>query len=316
MSGIYTGPTEASFRTDEQIIREANIKSTTPQFLDYDPQLPDWHYWNQRFARRAAEHRETEEHLQNSVEIQLPDRPAILNLISDIHVGGPHTDYQRIEDEVAAIMSRPDSYVLLLGDEADAYFWAETAINDTVEQIPEQYFWYRELIRYLSDNNRLLALWEGNHTAWTRRVGRSFQSMISEVTPAPAFSGVAYVRLNVGNTQYKIVGSHQYPGASQYSGSHPEERFLRFGAGANADIIVGGHNHRKEFRQHPYHKFEDETDIVTLVSLGPYKTHDSYGNVKGFNRHTPKSMFGVSLVLDNEQKQVIPYYDILEANNE
>ena len=315
MSGIYVGASESSFRTDEQIVREANIRNTTPTFLDYNPELPDWHYWNQRFSRRAAEHRETEEHLQNSVEIQLPDRPAILNLISDIHVGGPHTDYQRIEDEINAIVSRSDSYVMLLGDEADAYFWAETAINDTVEQIPEQYFWYRELIRYLSDNNRLLALWEGNHTAWTRRVGRSFQAMISEVTPAPAFSGVAYVKLNVGNTQYKIAGSHQFPGGSQFNNTHPEERFMRFGAGAGADIICGGHTHKKQIAQKPFHMYEDETIVVTQVSTGAYKSHDSYGNVRGFNRHTPNSMFGVSLVLNNEQKQVLPYYDILEANS-
>lgn len=61
--------------------------------------------------------------------------------------------------------------------------------------------------------------------------------------------------------------------------------------------------------------FDDETLVVTQVSTGAYKSHDSYGNVKGFNRHTPKSMFGVALVLDNEKKQVLPYYDILEANN-
>lgn len=314
MQGLYRGANENTFVSDDQIIREAQIRTTTPQFLDYQPNLPDWHYWNSRFNQKAQEYRETEEQLQNSVEIQLPDRPARINLISDIHVGGPHTDYSRIEQEVETILRTPDSYVFLLGDEADTFFWAETAINDTIEQIPQQYYWYREFIRYVSDNNRLLGVWEGNHTAWTRKVGRSFQSMLQEVTNAPLFSGIGYVTLNVGNTQYRIVGSHQYPGNSQFNNCHPEERAIRFGSAWGADIVVGGHTHKKQITQKPFQSFNDETQIVTQVSLGAYKTHDSYGNRLGFSRFTPKSMYGVTLLLDNEEKDVQTFYDILKGN--
>lgn len=312
MKGLYRGANETSFVSDEQVIREAQIRTTSPQFLNYEPNLPDWDYWNNRFESRAKQYQETQEFLQNHIEIQLPDRPCLVNFLSDIHAGSPNTDYARLKQEVDTILATPDSYIFLLGDEVDSFCWTETAINDTAEQIPQQYYWFREFVRHLSEHKRLLGLSMGNHS-WTRKLGISFYTMVQEVTDAPFNFGVTYYDLFVGGQNYRITGSHQFPGQSQFNACHPEERAIRFGGAWGSDIVVGGHTHNKQITQKPFQEFHNSR-IVTEVSLGAYKTHDSYGSNLGFARHTPESMFGVSLMLDNKQKIVRPNYDIIQAH--
>lgn len=312
MTGLYTGPSETSFKSKEEIDREEQIRTSTPTFLNYDATLPNWGYWNQRFADRAKQYQETEEFLQNYVEIQLPDRPCLINFISDIHAGSPNTDYDRLKLEIETIVAQPSSYVFLLGDEVDSFCWTETAINDTAEQIPQQYYWFREMVRYLSDNNKLLGLSMGNHS-WTRKLGLNFYTMLQEVTNAPFNFGITYYSIKVGEQEYRITGSHQFPGGSQYNSVHPEERAIRFGGAWGSDIVVGGHTHQKQISQKPFFEFNGSR-VVTEVSLGAYKTHDGFGNNLGLARHTPNSMYGVSIYLDNKERLVQPNYDIIKAH--
>lgn len=314
MEGLYTGAVESSFKTTDEIRRDAFIRDTSqpPIFTNYQPERKTWKELNALLIQESDLYAETEEFKQDRVEVSLPDCPVSINPIGDIHAGSPHTDLRRLEKEIEAIVNNDFSYILLMGDEVDSFFWAETAINDTATVIPKQYYWYREMIKYVSENDKLLGAWIGNHNGWTRKMGISFSTMWSEVSNAPCFYGMGFMDIHVGKTRYKLVGSHQYQGGSMYNDNHPEERAVRFGGAWGADIVIGGHTHKKSITQKVFTGYEG-ANVSTLVNVGAYKSYDSYGSNLGMHRFESETMGGVSLLLDNKEKKVNYDWDILKG---
>lgn len=293
---------DGSFKDREEIDRQLQLEqrgfiTTQPEFVQ-PPHL-------EHFIQRQAEVKRPTPDLK----YYFPNEP-IINFISDTHLGGD-CDYQRVQDELNAIMGKKDSFVVLNGDIIDAFCF-QPAQMEQIEQVPEQIQLAKEVIGKLTDANRLLAVIPGNHSDWARKAGVNIYDLIVDQSKVPVVYGVNYFTFNVQGTDYKTTVAHQLPGNSMYTNSHPQAREMRFGA-QGADIIVAGHTHRRGVQQTTVKEHGGEAREVLLVSLGTYKFGDGYGDKKGFHRQSSREMGGYAVRLKKE-KGNYEFGDILKMN--
>lgn len=314
--GIYTGPSEKDFKTEQDIKREQlmNDPDNRPTFNTPLPSSHGWVYWNNRMKERQQQYVEIKPGMQNKAEITFPDTVCI-NLIGDIHAGAPQTDYERIGKEVDKIVNTPSSYVLMLGDVIDSMFWNPGQMEQ-IEQIPEQAEYLHALLTFLSDHKRLLVAFVGDHDGWPKKTGGDMYAQFAERHGAYLMQGVGYLTFNVGQETYKVSAAHRLPGHSMYNKTHPQNRAEKFGGARGSDVIVSGHTHQKGYSQQGVTGFGGENQKVHYVSVGPYKSSDDYSRKLGFAQQTPSEMYGSAIILNGKGKRIEYYDDILVANEE
>lgn len=298
------------FKSDQQIKREALVHNF-PIFHTPLPEKKDFHYWSEVAKIRQRQGLETEE-FKNSVEISLPHR-SLLNLMADLHIGGLYTDYARIEAEIQKIVETQNSYLILVGDVVDNFFFNPAQQEDVVN-VTNQWQYANALMEYVASQGKLLCAWCGNHDLWASKTGENPYADFSARTGAYLMHGVGYVKLNVGEQTYKLCGNHMFKGNSVYSNAHPQRRALNESA-RGSDVVFSGHWHQKAIVQQAFTEFGGDNYLATMVALGTYKASDEYVRTYGFENRTPQSMYGASLLFDDQTKTVLPFYDILQAND-
>lgn len=281
-----------------------------PEFIRNTPiQEPlDFKAWSQRFQDRQDQFIRGD----NFVSLSFMG-PVIINLLADLHVGHPSTDYKRIEQEADAIVRTANSFVIFAGDEIDNLFWNPGQMQE-MEQTPEQIEYFRALLKYYSDNGKLLHRIGGDHDNWLMRAGFDLQREVVEKHWASVSTGPTYIEANVDEEQYRLHGAHQLPGHSMYNNAHPQMRSERFAGGRGADVIFSGHNHQKGHAEDHAYEWPGQPHLVHYVALGPYKQTDSWLEKKGFPQQSAKEMFGAAIKIHPGRKYVIYFEDILDAN--
>lgn len=264
--------------------------------------------WSQRFKDRQELYPP-----QNDVYSFTFFGPAIINLMSDLHVGNPTTDYGRIEAEADAIVKTANSFVILVGDEIDDMFWNPGQM-EAMEQTPEQIGYFRSLLQYFAENGRLLHRIQGDHDGWLTRAGYNIQDDVVNYYKASVSNGPTYFEMQTGRTKYKFHGAHQLPGHSMYNKTHPQMRSERFAGGRGADVIFSGHNHQKGHAEDYSREWPGKPHLIHYVALGPYKRGDEWLSKKGFPTQETKEMFGAAVKIKPGEKHVVYFDDILEAN--
>lgn len=271
----------------------------------------DFKYWGERFETRQSQYKESDQR-KNKVEISFDQEP-IINLIGDAHIGGPETDYKRLNAEIEIISQTPNSYAIMLGDTVDSFFF-NPAQFEQIEQVPEQFEYIRSIYEKLGEKNKLLVAFSGDHEDWIKKSGANPYAEFSNRFNAYYMHGVGYITLKVGEMDYKMVAAHRLPGFSMYNNSHAEMRLSREVQGG--DIYVGAHNHVKGFVEQEVQSFGGESKLVKFLSLGPYKASDGYSRKKGFSPKTEKGMYGSAIKLSKDSHNIQYYGSILEANGE
>lgn len=302
---------DGSFKEDSEIKRDLYLQGHYPEPIKETPLPQDrnFSYWSSRFRERQQDFIETQERIDH-VEIQFHETTC-LNFIGDIHAGSPNTDYERLEQEIEVITNTPNSYVVLLGDAIDGYFWNPGQFEQ-IEQVPEQIEYYRALLQHLGSHNKLLVGWGGDHDGWADKMGNSANARFARDTGAYYMHGVGYITAKVGEQVYNITGTHRPQGSSIYNNAHGAMRLGRDAQGS--DIIVTAHQHSKAVTQQPVKEFRGRGRLVTYLALGAYKSTDKWTQKMGFANNPPESMYGASVIIEKGSKIVRPFYDIIEAN--
>lgn len=306
---------DGSYKNRDTIIREAMTKGELPVLKTPTlKRLTFTDYWSPRFIKRQEEVLEAREQLTNNVEIQFPSERICINFMGDLHTGG-ECDYSRVSQEIQTIVSTPNSYLMLMGDVIDGFFF-NYAQMEQIEQVPEQIQYTKSMLKYLGENKKLLVGWAGDHEKWLDKMGNSLYADFYENTGAYYMYGVGYVTLSVGKTDYKLTGAHRLPGSSIYNQNHPQDRAMRFGGAWGSDIIVSAHTHKKGHSEKTIVGFGGEAVKVHQIALGPYKCQDEYSKKNGWSKQVPAEMYGSAVILDPKEKYVRYYDDILRANKE
>ena len=309
-NGLFINPNE--FRSDREIKRKLAMNGDLPTLITPLPSAGDFTYWADRFEKRQDEYKEHSPRSDNNISIKFHD-DAIINFIGDIHTGNPDSDYKRLRQEIEVICNTPQSYVVLVGDIVDGYFF-NPAQFEQIEQTPEQWKYIDSMLRYLAQHKKLLAAWGGDHDQWATKMGCDPYGQFSDKFGAYYMKGVGYIHAECGDNEYKITAAHRMPGFSMYNNVHPQMRNERFGGGAGSDIIVSGHTHKKGHSEQAFQEFGGAAHKVHYISLGPYKPEDDYSRKLGFAKQSPEQMYGCAIRISKDTKHVIYYDDILDAN--
>lgn len=316
MEGIYTGATDDSFKTKDDIIQELRLREL--QALDqnpcYETPLPenrDFTYWNERFLKRAEQKRETDEAV-SFARIVLPNHPCLVTTEFDYHGGNEYTDHRAIGRHLQLVKETPFSYMGFGGDLADWYanFAPIQAYNES-EQFPEQAEWMWSIFRYLNDgNNPNKMLWAniGNHDdKWAKKTGLSPYHEFSRKFGAYLFKGLSRVEVQVGGISYRGLVTHALQGHSIYNPNHPQARAtIENGV---YDFIFSGHTHAKGIQQRAY-RTADGGRRTVFGQGGTAKRTDYYIQDMGMGDKVPEEMFGNSFIFLPDQKYIVPFDDI------
>lgn len=304
------------FKGAKEIKRKAVLEGKYPEPV-FDTPLSvqrEFPFWSARFKDRQEQMKETNER-RDHVEITFHDR-TLLSFIGDTHIGSPETDYTRLEQEIEAIVNTPNSYVCLLGDIVNGFFFNGAQMEE-MEQIPEQIHYMRSLIRYLGESKKLLVGWGGDHDMdWFMKMGINPYSELAREGGGHYMHGIGYLTANVGEQAYKITGAHRLPGHSMYNHNHPQNRAVRFGGAVGSDIVVSGHNHQKGISTQAVQEFGGQARETIMIAIGPYKASDGYSRKLGYADQQLQQMYGCSVVLEKDTKLIRPYYDIIQAHRD
>lgn len=274
------------------------------------PLVRNFEYWGKRFEERQAQYKESDGK-RNNVEIFFENEP-IINFIGDLHVGATETNYKRINAEIEIISKTPNSYLMMLGDTVDGFFWGGESQFSQIEQAPEQFKYINSIYKKMAQDKKLLIAWGGDHCLWSQKSGADPYAEFSERFGAYYMQGVGYVTLKVGEVDYKLIAAHRLNGFSMYNNAHAEMRLSREVQGA--DIYLAAHTHSKGYVQQEVQQFGGESKIGHFISLGPYKAEDSYSLKKGYAPKTENGMYGCCVKLYKDHRQVKYYPSILEGN--
>lgn len=300
---------DGSFFSKEQInlklIRQGEVK-----VLSEIPTSKTFEYWGDRFEVRQKQYNEAEIR-KDKVEF-LFDQEPIINVMGDLHIGSPNTDYKRINEEIEIICRTPNSYLMILGDTVDGFFF-NPAEMEQMEQPPEQFRYINSIFEKVGKEKKLLVAFGGDHCTWAKKTGADPYEEFSSKFNAHYMHGVGFLTLKVGETDYKMIAAHRLPGFSMYNNSHPEMRLSKDVQGA--DIYLGAHTHTKGYNQQEVQQFGGESRLVNFISVGPYKASDEYSRKKGFPNKTENGMYGCAFKLYKDHRQVKYYSSILEANS-
>src|SRR3990167_575468 len=140
-----------------------------PVFETPLPNQKDFSYWSDRFKLRQNKFKETSQIENRTVSISFKE-DTLINFIGDTHVGSPNSYYDRLETEVKTILKKDNSFVILVGDLVDGFFF-NPAQMEQIEQVQEQWAYVDSLLKTLASKSKILMGFAGDHDKWSQKMG-------------------------------------------------------------------------------------------------------------------------------------------------
>lgn len=276
MSGLYTGATEDSFKSREEISRESLTK---PVVRFESPEGLKAQEWFDEAGRRSQVRLETtDEYNMATIELNI-DRPSYIGFSGDWHLGSK-VNLPLLQRDLGIMANHPDVVGnVFLGDLTDSANF-NPAQDEGILNFEEQRSMMMSMLDYVG-RDRILALWKGNHDhKWERKHGTSKYAGLSQLYEAPVFYGNAFIQLIInGREPLRLMGSHQLRGSSIYNNAHPVVRAHREVQGL--DFAFCGHTHRKGMIKQPMREFGGSRLVQGFV-VGTYQYSSEYGKDSGW----------------------------------
>lgn len=296
--GIYTNPSEESYKTKREIVEEnykkANIRieeGSMPSYLSFE----EFH----EEACRRAEFRERVEGEKRHVEIEIEtDKPVAIAFLSDLHVGNGGVDYELLRETGEIIKNHPLAYCITGGDITDSLFFD---YGEEILNMQEQYVYMNKFLSWIGSENILAGI-AGNHESWARKSGVSNYIEFSEHTKRPLLRGVSFVDLRVNGVPYRLLVAHKFRGESMYNPTHQQNRVNRELQGA--DIIMAAHTHKAGESTIYQPEYGGGARKVVLVNGKTFKKLDAYGKDQGYTPVTGEQV-GCNWIILNHDKKMI-----------
>ena len=239
---------------------------------------------------------------KESAEVRIDTQsPVLLVAMSDLHVGNQATDHLKILEHLKLIKDTPNTFVTFNGDLADNLFVFRKGGSEEGLTAEMQGLLVMEFISELDKAGKVISITSGNHDAFVDNFYRTFAGGIK----APLFFNWGETNIKVGSQEYRLGQFHEFTmGNSTMSHLLRELKVLemRF---PEADIVVGGHTHRKAI---------EEVNITgkrrVLMEAGAYKLKDTFQIGHGNARYGQFDYGGASVLLFPDTKRMIPFYDL------
>jgi hypothetical protein len=212
-------------------------------------------------------------------------QPIGIVFTSDWHVGGTGTEHLQIKADNETIAAHPQLYAYVGGDWSNNFVipaLAHAGQNDVFRPGDQQYEIVTYLLRILAQNDSILAIGDGNHDNWTRR--------LVNIDPRNyVLSGLAHLytaqgsllELTVGGQLYRIFRRHRHRFSSVFNPGHAVVAEYQRNP-YDFDIGVIEHQHEPHYSGFHGKERADGTTWRVAVRPGTYKTSDAFANEFGF----------------------------------
>ena len=234
-----------------------------------------------REALRLTRRQQDRQERKASNALRFPSGPIGLVFLADLHLGSPGVDYQRLDDDITAILDTPGLYVVAVGDMLDNFIIGrlkDIRISGAPFAVCEEWALARRVLRRLAP--RLVGSVSGNHDLWTYAVsGIDYLAEIhAALTP-----GILYDKFNlmfdlhVADTVVPFRVRHAWTGSSIYNPTHGIERAAKFDKGEVFTVGVGAHTHRSGVAR----EFNNGGETGIAILCGSYKVSDNFADMLG-----------------------------------
>lgn len=168
-------------------------------------------------------------------------------VLGDTHFGNKYHDAE-LFDLYYQDMLKPDNYVVCVGDLMESAVFGSLGEHDQTKMINEQYLKIRELLKPISDDDRLLGLIYGNHEKRLLKNNFDIIDLLSKDLNVPnlEYMGIINLTLRKKNKTrcYRIAVAHGRGSGRTIGGKL--NVVLNFAKIVNdADVYVIGHLHDK-----------------------------------------------------------------------
>ena len=209
-----------------------------------------------------------------------PGKHLLLTVLSDMHIGGSHTDMERMRQDAVLIRDTPNCYCVLVGDQVDNHIKHRGAMLNSESTPEKQFMLFEYWLRIAGD--KCLVVTSGNHDDWTvSHAGVDVLGRIVRDRRVFYSPNEAWLELKVGGQAYTVGVRHQFHMNSKQNQTHAVKQWLRLGP-REFDIGVIGHHHEHAVESTLY---RDRNRYVTRP--GSYQRTSGYAEQLGFNHAVP-----------------------------
>ena len=250
----------------------------------------------------------------NELDVKiLADRPVGVAFFADLHIGGMGTDHAAIRRDIELAISCSHLKVYLGGDAVDNFVMAKlahVARDDSAAAPFTQWELFRHVVTTLVKSGKLIAVGDGNHNAWTRRVA-GIDGSLAALRGVPAiYTGEGgFINLEVGRQDYAIFRKHRPGMSSRYNPTHSARQAMRFGRTNKhdklPDVVVVEHQHEPSIEAGQMLGKER-----VFVRTGTYKTRDKFAEEFGF---TGTAIGTPVVVFDPWRRRMTPFASLRTA---
>jgi len=230
------------------------------------------------------------------VNLEYPDLPMLLAVVSDAHLFSNQTDHELLRKHLDLVLSQPNVRMIDLGDDVDMGIWGTLIF----EQVLPPYmagFTLKDLARELDD--RLLTIVGGNHNDWMKICGTEFYDAFLKEAKCPIMPAGGQIHLQVGKQQYEVIAKHMHWGQSKLNATNASKRFIQFGY-PEAECALLGHTHQASIEQF----YMGGKERMAVVG-GTYKLDDQWAKRRGINDRAERG--GLGILFYPKEHRMVPF---------
>lgn len=235
--------------------------------------------------RAAAEWRKR--HVDNTrIDIAIDtDEPVVVCFTSDWHVGGKGTEHLQIKADNEFIAAHPNFFAYVGGDWSNNFVipvLQHAGMSDIFSSGDQQYEIVRYLLQILLDSDKVLAIGDGNHIDWTKRMAAidPRSHLLRDIPHLYTVNG-SLMTLKVGEQEYRIFRRHKPRFSSHFNPGHSVIKEYQTGP-YDFDAGVLEHHHEPFYGTFNGKYREDGSTTRIAIRPGTYKTIDDHADKGGF----------------------------------
>lgn len=232
----------------------------------------------------------------------------ILGMFGDPHLDNPGCDLDLFEEELERLDPSQNVYGICIGDVFDN--WVRALAHAGQQSTDPYAAWivYEDMMA----RHPFLALILGNHDLWNTGTASALVEACRGWGVICRRSGGRFIFNTGAGEPISVAARHIWQGNSIYSEAHPLKRAAMTGI-TDDDVLVGGHFHKGEVREHvrPH-----DGRVSKLVMLDTFKVYDDYANDRGFlsaKRHPVVWLVCDTREPKTSQRRVLTFYDFDDA---
>jgi len=289
---------------EEKIIYpQPHISETPPEQTIVFPDKKETHVdWRRNFERVIEvqkilkEANIGQEEATVHPDLEYPDLPMLLAIITDAHLFSVGTDHELLKKHLDLVINQPNVRMLDCGDDVDMGIWGDLVFEQVLPPYM-QGFTMRDLARELGD--KMIAILGGNHNDWMKACGTEFYDAFLRNAKCPVMPAGGMIHLEIGEQTYNIAAKHTHWGRSRLNATNASKRLIQWGY-PDADCAILGHSHQASMEQ----LYMGGKNRLAVVG-GTYKLDDQWAERKGIS--DSKERGGLGILFYPKERKMIPF---------